>query len=55
MKWKEKSCQIADEIIRKIGQGAPKTYTREEVLEALRQAAMKGMMWECENWVLKRK
>ena len=54
MNWKDKAQQIADEIIRKVEKDCADPNVRNKVLEALRLAATKGMMWECENWVLKR-
>ncbi len=54
MSWNEKSKEIAEVILDKMEKGAQNSYTRDDVLNGLREAAMQGMAYECENWVLKR-
>ena len=55
MNWREKSHEIASELLDKMGDGIVGSYTRQNVLDYLAKAAYMGMQWECDNWCLKRK
>lgn len=52
MNWSDKAMVIADGIIKEMektyGVGS---YIREDVIEGLKKAAMKGMQFECDNWL----
>lgn len=54
MNWREKSQEIAVELLEKMEVGIVGSYTRQDVLDYLAKAAYMGMQWECDNWVLKR-
>ncbi len=54
MNWNDKAQQIAEELLEKMEDGVVCSYTRDDVLRGLQQAAIKGMAFECDNWVLKR-
>lgn len=54
MNWREKSHEIASELLDKMEDGIVGSYTRQDVLDYLAKAAYMGMQWECDNWVLKR-
>ena len=47
MSWTEKSKEIAVEVLDKMEKGAQNSYTRDDVLNGLREAAMQGMVYEC--------
>ena len=51
MNWTDKANEIADKTINSIEDGLGRNYTKEDVINALRNAALEGMKWECENWV----
>lgn len=53
MNWNDKARLIAEELLDKMEDGVC-SYTRDDVLRGLQQAAIKGMVFECDNWVLKR-
>ena len=55
MNWREKSQEIAVELLDKMEDGIIDNYTRQDVLDYLAKAAYMGMEWECDNWVLKRR
>ena len=55
MKWRNKAKEIADELMDEMERGVVGSYTRSEVYESLQKAALAGMEWELENWVLKRR
>jgi len=50
MNWKEKSSEIASIIIESMNGD----FSRETVLARLQEAAYAGMVFECDNWVMKR-
>ena len=52
MAWKEKSQEIALEILERIENGVLNSYTRADVLHALEEAAIKGMEYECDIAVM---
>lgn len=54
MNWSEKAKEIAEELLDKMENGVVGSYTRDGVLNALQKAAIDGMAFECDNWVLKR-
>lgn len=54
MNWSDQAKQIADEILEKMENGVVGSYTRDDVISGLCKAAMQGMAFECDNWVLKR-
>lgn len=54
MNWSDKAKEIAKEILDKMENGVVGSYTRDDVLHALQKAAIDGMAFECDNWVLKR-
>jgi hypothetical protein len=54
MNWKEKSEEIATNLLEKMKNDVVGSYTRQDVLDYLQKAAYMGMQWECDNWVLKR-
>lgn len=55
MKWRNKAKEIANELMDKMEHGIVGSYTRSDVYESLQKAALQGMEWELENWVLKRR
>lgn len=54
MNWSEKSKQIAAELLEEMEDGVINPDTRADFLQVLEQAAIKGMEYECDNWVLRR-
>ena len=54
MNWSDKANEIADEILNKMEDCSSGSYTRDDMLRCLQKAAMSGMAYECDNWVLKR-
>ncbi len=54
MNWSEKSKQIAAELLGEMEDGVINPDTRADFLQVLEQAAIKGMKYECDNWVLRR-
>ena len=54
MNWRDKSKEIAVELLKKLKEDANGNYTRQDVLDYLQKAAYMGMQFECDNWVLKR-
>lgn len=54
MNWSEKSKQIAVELLEEMEDGVINPPSREDFLQVLEQAAIKGMRYECDNWVLRR-
>lgn len=53
MNWSEKSKEIADAILKKMENGISGTsFSREEILNGLREAAMQGMAHECDIAVM---
>lgn len=54
MKWEAKAKEIADEVLDEMERGVVGSYTRDDVISGLRNAARLGMEWELENWVLQR-
>ena len=49
MNWNEKATLIASEIIEECG--ADSVLTLNDAIRLLHKAAMRGMEFECENWV----
>lgn len=54
MNWNDKAKEIAVTIIDKMENGVVGSYTRDDVLRGLHEAAIEGMKHECDNWVLRR-
>lgn len=54
MKWKNKANEIADALLSKMEASIDGSYSRDAVHNNLQKAALEGMEWELENWVLKR-
>jgi len=54
MKWEDKAKEIADELLEEMERGVVNSYTRDDVHNYLQKAALKGMDFELENWVLQR-
>lgn len=50
MNWKEKSNEIASAIIDSMDED----FSRDTVRARLQEAAYAGMVFECDNWVMKR-
>lgn len=55
MNWNDVSQKIAEKILSKVKPTHDGTYEREKVLSALKKAVMEGLIYECENWVTKRR
>ena len=52
MSWNEKSLEIAKDILEKMENGVLNSYTRADVLNGLKEAAMQGMAYECDIAVM---
>ena len=52
MGWKDKAQEIAFEIISKMDESLQGSYTHSDVLQALEQAAITGMAYECDIAVM---
>lgn len=50
MNWNDKSAEIAIRILDKMENGVLNSYTRDDVLKGLREAALSGMEFECDAW-----
>ncbi len=50
MNWNDKAQEIAETILAKIEDGVVSSYTRDDVLNGLREAAMQGIKYECDAW-----
>ena len=53
MNWTDKAQEIAVEIIGKMG--GEKELSKEKFAEGLIKAALRGMAFECDNWINKEK
>ena len=53
MNWNDKAQEIAKAILEKMEDGVLNSYTRDDVLNGLREAALQGIKFECDCWVLK--
>lgn len=52
MNWSEKAQKIAEEILDEMEGGIVSSYTRDDVIAGLKKAAIEGMKFECENWLI---
>lgn len=55
MNWNDVSQKIAEKILSKVKPTHDGTYRHDDVLAALKKAVMEGLIYECENWVTKRR
>ena len=53
MSWTNKSNEIADAIISKMEVDQNSSFSREQILIALRNAALDGMKHACDCWINK--
>lgn len=54
MSWNEKATEIAETILEKMEDGVVNSYTRDDVLNGLKEAALKGIQYECDCWVTRK-
>lgn len=54
MNWNSVAERLAGKVLGRMKKNPDGSYSHDEVVAALKKAVTEGLIYECDNWVLKR-